>query len=110
MANIYFKKLSLSNFMSYEKAEVCLNKQGNILVGGINNNPDDNAKSNGCGKSSLFSALSWCLTGETVSGAKDVANIYINGKTEVSVSFDIDNVNYEIIRTKNPSNLFIYIN
>lgn len=110
MANIYFKKLSLSNFMSYEKAEVCLNKQGNILVGGINNNPDDNAKSNGCGKSSLFSALSWCLTGETVSGAKDVANIYINGKTEVSVSFDIDNVNYEITRTKNPSNLFIYIN
>ena len=110
MANIYFKKLSLSNFMSYEKAEVCLNKQGNILVGGINNNPDDNAKSNGCGKSSLFSALSWCLTGETVSGAKDVSNIYINGKTEVSVSFDIDNVNYEVTRTKNPSNLFIYIN
>ena len=98
MANIYFKKLSLSNFMSYEKAEVCLNKQGNILVGGINNNPDDNAKSNGCSKSSLFSALSWCLTGETVSGAKDVSNIYTNGKTEVSVSFDIDNINYEITR------------
>lgn len=110
MANIYFKKITLSNFMSYEKAELFLNRQGNILVGGINNNPDDNAKSNGCGKSSLFSALSWCLTGETVSGAKEVSNIYTSGKTIVTVNFELDSVEYEITRTKNPSNLFIYIN
>lgn len=110
MAKIYFKHLSITNFMSYETAEIDLNKTGNILVGGINNNPDDNAKSNGCGKSSLFSALCWCLTGETVSGAKDIANIYLNGKTEVSITFDLDGNSYKIIRTKNPSNLFIYIN
>lgn len=110
MANIYFKKITLSNFMSYEKAELLLNRQGNIIVGGINNNPDDNAKSNGCGKSSLFSALSWCLTGETVSGAKEVSNIYTSGKTIVTVNFELDNIEYEITRTKNPSNLFIYIN
>ena len=110
MAKIYFKHLSITNFMSYETAEIDLNKTGNILVGGINNNPDDNAKSNGCGKSSLFSALCWCLTGETVSGAKDVANIYLNGKTEVSITFDLDGNSYKITRTKNPSNLFIYIN
>ena len=110
MAKIYFKHLSITNFMSYENAEIDLNRKGNILVGGINNNPDDNAKSNGCGKSSLFSALSWCLTGETVSGAKDVSNIYLNGTTKVSITFDLDNNSYEIIRTKNPSNLFIYIN
>lgn len=110
MANIYFKKITLSNFMSYEKAELLLNRQGNIIVGGINNNPDDNAKSNGCGKSSLFSALSWCLTGETVSGAKEVSNIYTSGKTTVTVNFELDNIEYEITRTKNPSNLFIYIN
>lgn len=110
MANIYFKKITLSNFMSYEKAELLLNRQGNIIVGGINNNPDDSAKSNGCGKSSLFSALSWCLTGETVSGAKEVSNIYTSGKTTVTVNFELDNIEYEITRTKNPSNLFIYIN
>ena len=110
MANIYFKHLSLTNFMSYESAEIDLNRVGNILVGGINNNPEDNAKSNGCGKSSLFSALSWCLTGETISGAKDISNIYLSGTTKVSVTFDLDNNSYEIIRTKNPSNLFIYIN
>ena len=110
MAKIYFKHLSITNFMSYENAEIDLNRKGNILVGGINNNPDDNAKSNGCGKSSLFSALSWCLTGETVSGAKDISNIYLNGTTKVSITFDLDNNSYEIIRTKNPSNLSIYIN
>ena len=109
MANIYFKHLSISNFMSYEKADIDLNRFGNILVGGINNNTEDNAKSNGCGKSSLFSALSWCLTGTTTSGAKDVANIYTTGKTEVSVTFDLDNTEYKIVRTKNPSNLYIYI-
>lgn len=110
MAKIYFKHLSLENFMSYESAEIDLNRLGNILVGGINNNPEDNAKSNGCGKSSLFSALSWCITGETISGAKDISNIYTEGKTRVSVTFNIDDDLYEIIRTKNPSNLFVYIN
>lgn len=110
MANIYFKHLSLTNFMSYEKAEIDLNRQGNVLVGGINNNPDDSAKSNGCGKSSLFSAISWCLTGETVSGVTDVSNIYSEGKTEVELTFDLDGDTYKIVRTKNPSNLFIYIN
>lgn len=110
MANIYFKHLSLTNFMSYEKAEIDLNRSGSILVGGINNNPEDSAKSNGCGKSSLFSALSWCLTGETVSGAKEVSNIYTNGKTEVSIVFDFDGDTYKLTRTKNPSNLFIYVN
>lgn len=110
MANIYFKHISIHNFMSYIDAELNLDRSGNVLVGGINNNPEDNAKSNGCGKSSLFSALSWCLTGETVSGAKDVSNIYTEGKTEVSVVFDFDKNEYRITRTKNPSNLFIYIN
>ena len=110
MANIYFKHISIHNFMSYKDAELDLNRLGNVLVGGINNNPEDNAKSNGCGKSSLFSALSWCLTGETISGAKEVSNIYLTGKTEVSVSFTFDNDEYTITRTKNPSNLFVYIN
>ena len=110
MANVIFKNLQLQNFMSYECAELALNRKGNVQVGGINNNPEDSAKSNGCGKSTLFNALAWALTGETVSGASNVANIYTNGKTEVSVEFEFDGDEYKITRTKNPSNLFIYIN
>lgn len=110
MTDIYFKHLSMTNFMSYEHAELDLNREGNIFVGGLNKNPEDSAKSNGCGKSTIFSAVSWALTGETISGAKDVANIYLIGKTEVKLTFEIDGVDYEIRRTKNPSNLFFFVN
>ena len=63
MANIYFESISLKNFMSFKEAYVNLNRNGYILVEGINNNVEDSAKSNGSGKSSLFSGICWCLTG-----------------------------------------------
>lgn len=109
MANIYFESISLKNFMSFKEAYVNLNRNGYILVEGINNNVEDSAKSNGSGKSSLFSGICWCLTGETISGAKEVSNIYLKGKTEVQVKFTFDNHSYTITRTRNPSNLFIEV-
>lgn len=107
---IVFKTVKLHNFMSYSDAEVILNRNGYVLVNGINNNPDDNAKSNGTGKSSLFSAISWALTGLTVSGSKEVANIHTEGTTSVELLFSVDNNMYSITRTKNPSNLKVFIN
>ena len=95
--------------MSYSDVDVKLNRNGYVLVNGINNNPDDNAKSNGTGKSSLFSAISWALTGLTVSGSKEVANIHTEGTTSVELEFSVDNHVYAITRTKNPSNLKIFI-
>ena len=106
---IVFKTVKLHNFMSYSDAEVVLNRNGYVLVNGINNNPDDNAKSNGTGKSSLFSAISWALTGLTVSGSKEVANIHTEGTTSVTLVFSVDNHMYMVTRTKNPSNLIIFI-
>lgn len=106
---IVFKNVKLHNFMSYSDADVKLNRNGYVLVNGINNNPDDNAKSNGTGKSSLFSAISWTLTGLTVSGSKEVANIHTEGTTSVELEFSVDNHLYAITRTKNPSNLKIFI-
>ena len=106
---IVFKNVKLHNFMSYSDADVKLNRNGYVLVNGINNNPDDNAKSNGTGKSSLFSAISWALTGLTVSGSKEVANIHTEGTTSVELEFSVDTHNYIITRTKNPSNLKIFI-
>ena len=110
MSNIYFKQVQLKNFMSYETACVDLNKPGYILVNGDNNNPDDSAKSNGCGKSTLFNAISWALTGQTTSGAKDVSNIYLSGQTTATVEFECNGKNYVITRMKNPAKLKIYIN
>lgn len=110
MSNIYFKNIKIENFLSYEHAELSLNTPGYIFVNGENNNPDDAAKSNGCGKSTLFNAIVWALTGHTVSGVKDVANIYTEGTTSAELEFECDSKNYKVIRTKNPSNLKIYIN
>ena len=110
MANIKFKYIKLHHFMSYDDTEFSLDRSGYIFISGVNNNDIDNAKSNGAGKSTLFSALCWCLTGETPSGNKKVENIYLGGETSVEVGFDINNDEYILKRTKNPSNLFITIN
>lgn len=109
MSNIYFKKIKIENFMSYECAEVYLNKPGYIFVKGENRNPEDSASSNGCGKSTIFNAISWALTGKTTSGVSDVSNIYITGVTSVELDFECNSSEYKIIRTKNPTNLKIYI-
>lgn len=107
--NIHFKHLKLHNFMSYQDEDINIDRHGFILVSGVNNNEIDSASSNGTGKSSLFSAISWALTGLTVSGSKEVANIYLSGTTTVELDFVLDNHTYKIIRTKNPSNLKLYV-
>ena len=74
----------------------------------------DNAKSNGSGKSSIFEALIWCLTGETIRGNKDIVNHNTEGGAAVSVTFDCDGHSYVIERYKNhhkfKTNLLIKIN
>lgn len=109
MSNIHFNNLKLNNFMSYEKEEFDFNHTGYVLISGINNNPEDNSSSNGSGKSSLFAALCWCLTGETPSGNKKIENIYLDGETFVELDFSVNSHNYIIRRCKNPSNLYIFI-
>lgn len=110
MANIYFKTIKLNNFMSYQYEEIILDRNGFVLVNGKNLNPLDNSKSNGCGKSTMFNAIAWVMTGETTSGVKDVSNVYTDGNTIVEINFDIDKTSYKLIRSKNPSNLKIFIN
>ena len=110
MNSIKFNCVKLNNFLSYKEAELRLDRHGFILVNGENKNPTDNSLSNGCGKSSLFNAIAWCLTGQTTSGIKDVSNIYLNETTSVEVDFNINDTKYKVVRTKNPSNIKIYIN
>ena len=47
----------MNNFLSFGKAELDLTDKGFCLVSGRNNNPRDNALSNGSGKSSWASPL-----------------------------------------------------
>lgn len=104
---IIFKNIKLKNFVSFKNEEIDLDKyQGFINIFGTNNS-DDSAKSNGSGKSSLFNSICWCLTGQTIQGSKKVENIFYSGETKVELNFVLDNKDYTIIRSKNPSNLKI---
>jgi DNA repair exonuclease SbcCD ATPase subunit len=111
---IKFKKIVLNNFLSFGYSELDLTDGGYTLVSGINNNKDDLAKSNGSGKSSIWEAISWSLTGKTIRECKDIVNIYANDGAYVELEFSIDSDEYKVIRSKDHSkyktNLKIFIN
>ena len=111
---INFKQIHISNFLSIGDAVIELDDCGYTLVNGINQNPDDLAKSNGSGKSTIFEAISWVLTGETIRGSKDVTNIHGNDGALVELDFTVGTDSYKLIRTKDHSkyktNLKIFIN
>lgn len=97
---IQFKKLILHNFGSYNHAEIDLQSRGFCLVSGKNNFKKDNALSNGSGKSFLWSAISYALTGETINGVKsNLKNIFIDENScYTSVLFNFEKDAYEITR------------
>ena len=112
--DIKFKKLHIENFMSIGEADIDLSDRAFTLIEGVNNNENDNARSNGSGKSSIFESLVWALTGSTMRGNKDVVNFNGNDGALVTLEFVVDNDKFVVTRTKEHSkhktNLFIEIN
>ena len=100
--------------MSFGDADLRFNDDGFIRVSGINENPLDNAGSNGSGKSSLWEAIVWVLTGETIRGTKQIVNLYGDDGCFVDIEFYIDKTRYQLIRSKDhkvrKTNLQILIN
>jgi DNA repair exonuclease SbcCD ATPase subunit len=83
-----------------------LSERGYSVVKGVNNNPKDSAISNGSGKSSIWSAISYALTGETIQGLKsNIVNINGTDGCFVKLFFSIDGNNYEITRYKDYSEI-----
>ena len=104
--NIRFEKVVLHNFLSFGDAEIVLSERGYAVVKGVNNNPKDSAISNGSGKSSIWSAISYALTGETIQGLRsNIVNINATDGCFVKLFFSIDANNYEITRYKDYSNI-----
>lgn len=96
-----FKSIKIENFLSIGQVEVNLADNGYTFVTGVNENPSDNALSNGSGKSSLWEAISWCLCGETIRGnCKDIVNLNTDGGALVELNLTVDTKQYKIIRTK----------
>jgi len=103
---IKFEKVVLHNFLSFGDAELTLSDRGYSVVKGVNNNPKDSAISNGSGKSSIWSAISYALTGETIQGLKsNIVNINGQDGCFVKLFFNVDGNNYEITRFKEYSDV-----
>ena len=95
--NIKFEDIQIENFRSIEKAHINLQNQGNVIVKGVNEY-EDNATSNGSGKSSIFEAIVYALFEETSSGEKDVANRISNKGFIINLNLNIDGIKYTIVR------------
>ena len=95
-----FKNIHIENFLSFGTADLLLDRGNYVLVKGENENPVDNAESNGSGKSAIFDAIVWALTGTTTRECKNVSNINSDNGAKVTLCFNVDDCEYEVTRTK----------
>ena len=103
--NIKFNHINIQNFRSIKNIELDLDDQGIVTVKGINNS-NTNANSNGSGKSSIFQAIIFALYDSLSNGDKSVQNNITNEDFRVELDFNIDNINYKIIRTPKENLLY----
>lgn len=108
---IIFNKITIHNFLSFGHSEISLKDKSYCLVSGINNFKNDNAQSNGSGKSTWSSAICWALTGETIQGlSSNIKNINVDEDLcYVTLDFTVDNDTYLITRYKNPKSDLVII-
>ena len=101
---IQFKKVILHNFGSYGHVELDLQNRGFCVVSGQNNYVKDNALSNGSGKSFLWSAICYALTGETIGGIRNnLKNINVEEPDAfVQLEFSYQKDFYSICRVVAP--------
>ena len=103
--NIKFNHINIQNFRSIKNIELDLDDQGIVIVKGINNS-NTNANSNGSGKSSIFQAIIFALYDSLSNGDKSVQNNITNEDFRVELDFNIDSINYKIIRTPKENLLY----
>lgn len=100
------KRLEIENFRSVQTKITLDIKPGLFSIEGIN--MDEPASKNGCGKSSLISALYWCLTGSALTNevlADEVVNIKTGKDCRVTVYIDSNQGEIKITRTRKDSEL-----
>lgn len=99
-----FKRVQATNYLSIQSVSLDLDNQGLVLVEGINDT-NETFQSNGSGKSSLLSTVTYALYGVTPNGLKADAVINKNAKKNLAVilEFEKDNVPYRIERYRKHS-------
>ena len=106
-----FIALRIENFKSYTGSHVfdfIGGRTGLHFITG-ENQLDPGLGPNGCGKSSIFDALYWCLFGKTLRGLKagNVRCWYARGKTLVSLQFEHGGVESIVTRAHSPNSLSV---
>lgn len=100
MSNISFNNITIVGFLSIgEVVDFNLKEQGFVSVVGVNKELSE-VQSNGSGKSSIFDAIMWTLTGETCRGASNVVNEKTQSGCLCELHLTVDSQNYLIRRTK----------
>ena len=92
-------KLELHNYLSFKDATLHLDKRGLTMIAGENNS-NDTYNSNGAGKSSLLSGITYALYGKTVENVSGDAIINKQAGTDchVYLEFYIGKTKYRIER------------
>jgi exonuclease SbcC len=116
MKYVSFRELKIKNFLSIGEEFVNINfEKGLHIVTGINRDKED--RRNGVGKSTIADGLYFAIFGQTLRDIKKnfIANNLTSGTCEVQLSFTVNDpkhgVNeFDIIRTLNPSKVYIYKN
>lgn len=96
---LQFKNLYIRRFQSIESINLDIDDMGVVVVKGVNNY-EQNASSNGSGKSSIFEAIVFALYGETSLGITDPENRILNNGYEVTLKVGINGTTYQIVRKK----------
>ncbi len=110
---VNFKSVKIEGFLSVGNAEIDLNNRNVILVEGKNLSGSSLA-SNGSGKSCIFEAIYWVLTGKTIRGTREVINRYHKGFAFVKLLMEVNNDEFVLSRYRehpeHGNNLIIHKN
>ena len=115
MKKVNFNKISIKNFLSFGNEPVVLEfKRGLHVITGVNRDKSD--RQNGLGKSAMMESLYFAIFGTTIRELKKdlIPNSFTNGSCEVILNFDViqesQKDEYKLVRTINPTKLFLYKN
>ena len=98
-------KIKITNFLSIKNIELkFVSTNGLLLVEG--KNLDANGSS-GSGKSSIFEAIYWVLTGKTL--RKSTEETLINGEEKKGLKVELEAQGFRIVRSKKPTKLDFFV-
>jgi DNA repair exonuclease SbcCD ATPase subunit len=111
MKKIIFEKIEVYNFLSFGPDPAVLSFENGItFVTGINHDKDSK---NGVGKTALLiESLSYVLFGETYRKIKvsNITNWSTKDQCVVKLWFKVNDDHYHVVRTANPSKVYLYKN